>query len=100
MQIPKIVRRACFCSPKGERKSEDYTEKDGKYQAQMQDFFTSFFVPRDEYKLVLPKGHPLAKMEKIPVKMLESHDVHPQIRFTTWEDFAIMAMAEKGKIVE
>lgn len=48
MQIPKIVRRACFCSPKGERKSEDYTEKDGKYQAQMQDFFTSFFVPRGE----------------------------------------------------
>lgn len=28
--------------------------------------------------------------------LLERSGVHPKIRFTTWEDFAIMAMAEKG----
>ena len=76
----------------------------------------TFFVTRDEYKLVLPKGHPLAELEKVPVQALENqpfmllehggrteateilerYQVHPQIRFTTWEDFAIMAMAEKG----
>lgn len=78
--------------------------------------FDTFFVTGDEYKLVLPKGHPLAKLEKVPVQALENqpfmllehggrteateilerYQVHLQIRFTTWEDFAIMAMAEKG----
>lgn len=28
--------------------------------------------------------------------LLGSYHVRPDIRFTTWEDFAIMAMAEKG----
>ena len=29
-------------------------------------------------------------------ELLEKHNVHPNIRFTTWEDYAIMAMVEKG----
>lgn len=29
-------------------------------------------------------------------EILEKSNVHPKIRFTTWEDFAIMAMVEKG----
>ena len=28
--------------------------------------------------------------------LLERDHIHPDIRFTTWEDFAIMAMVEKG----
>lgn len=28
--------------------------------------------------------------------LLDLYHVHPDIRFTTWEDFAIMAMVEKG----
>ena len=28
--------------------------------------------------------------------LLGLYHVHPDIRFTTWEDFAIMAMVEKG----
>ena len=28
--------------------------------------------------------------------LLSSYHVRPDIRFTTWEDFAIMAMVEKG----
>ncbi len=70
----------------------------------------------DEYKVVLPVGHPLAKKKKIRIEqlndqpflllehggktevsdILEQSNVHPDIRFTTWEDFAIMSMVEKG----
>lgn len=70
----------------------------------------------DEYKVVLPAGHPLAKKKKIRIEqlndqpflllehggktevsdILEQSNVHPDIRFTTWEDFAIMSMVEKG----
>ena len=70
----------------------------------------------DEYKVVLPCGHPLAERERIDIheldglpflllehggktevtELLEKSGVHPKIRFTTWEDYAIMAMAERG----
>ncbi len=73
-------------------------------------------VKRDEYKVVLPCGHPLAERERIDIheldglpflllehggktevtELLEKSGVHPKIRFTTWEDYAIMAMAERG----
>ena len=73
-------------------------------------------LKNDEYKVVLPVGHPLAKKKKIKIEalngqpflllehggktevsdILEQSHVHPDIRFTTWEDFAIMAMVEKG----
>lgn len=71
---------------------------------------------RDEYKVILPENHPLstdktvdiAKLDGQPFlllerggktevsALLEKYNVHPDIRFTTWEDFAVMAMAEKG----
>lgn len=73
-------------------------------------------LKRDEYKVVLPCGHPLAERERIDIheldglpflllehggktevtELLEKSGVHPKIRFTTWEDYAIMAMAERG----
>lgn len=73
-------------------------------------------LERDEYKAVLPVGHPLAAKEKVSAAdfnglpflllehggktevsdLLERHGVRPDIRFTTWEDFAVMAMVEKG----
>ena len=74
-------------------------------------------LKNDEYKLVLPLDHPLAALDAVPVEalndvpflllerggartevtdLLERSGVHPKIRFTTWEDFAVMAMAEKG----
>lgn len=76
----------------------------------------TFFLKKDEYKVVLPAFHPLAKEEKIRItelndqpflllehggktevsELLEQNQVHPKIRFTTWEDFAIMSMVEKG----
>lgn len=79
------------------------------------DFYT-ISLKQDEYYVVLPVGHPLAKSKEIDIhrlegepflllehggrtevsELLERSGVHPDIRFTTWEDYAIMAMVEKG----
>ncbi len=78
--------------------------------------FDAILLQQDEYKLVLPPGHRLAEKDIIDIKelqglpflllehggktevsmLLERFHVQPDIRFTTWEDFAIMAMVEKG----
>ena len=78
--------------------------------------FDTILLKQDEYKLVLPPGHPLAEQETVAVEelnglpflllehggktevsdLLERCGVKPDIRFTTWEDFAIMAMVERG----
>ena len=71
---------------------------------------------RDEYKLVMPCGHRFAKKDAVGIEelndepflllehggktevseLLDCYHVKPDISFTTWEDFAIMAMVEKG----
>lgn len=78
--------------------------------------FDSISLKQDEYKVVLPVNHPLVKNTTIALEdlngqpflllehgnktevseLLKKNNIHPQIRFTTWEDFAIMAMVEKG----
>lgn len=77
--------------------------------------FDTMLLKQDEYKVVLPVGHPLAAHESVPIEALNglpfccwstegrprsptcwSAHVQPDVRFTTWEDFAIMAMAERG----
>lgn len=78
--------------------------------------FDVISLKRDEYKAVMPVNHPLAKKELLDYedlndqpflllerggktevsKLLEKNHAHPNIRFTTWEDYAIMAMVEKG----
>lgn len=78
--------------------------------------FDVISLKQDEYKAVLPLDHPLAKKELLDYedlndqpflllehggktevsKLLEKNHAHPKIRFTTWEDYAIMAMVEKG----
>lgn len=80
------------------------------------DTFDTIPLERDEYKVVLPVGHPLAQKDTVSVNdlngqpflllehggktevsdLLSTAHVTPDIRFTTWEDFAIMAMVEKG----
>lgn len=77
--------------------------------------FDTIELKQDEYKVVLPAGHPLAQGEVVDIAdlndqpflllehggktevsdLLEKSHVRPDIRFTTWEDFAIMAMLEK-----
>ncbi len=78
--------------------------------------FHTILLKSDEYKVILPPSHPLAQYSAIPLEalngqpflllehggktevsdLLERSGIHPNIRFTTWEDFAIMAMVEKG----
>ena len=78
--------------------------------------FDTILLKQDEYKVVLPAGHYLAERETVAIEdlnalpflllehggktevsdLLERFHVQPDIRFTTWEDFAIMAMVEKG----
>ena len=78
--------------------------------------FETIELIKDEYKLVLPVGHPFAVKKRVEIEevkgypflllehggktevsdLLERHQVKPEIAFTTWEDFAIMAMVEKG----
>ena len=78
--------------------------------------FDTTLLKEDEYVVVLPQHHPLADKDKITAedltdepffllehggrtevtKLLEKRKAHPKIRITTWEDYAIMAMVEKG----
>lgn len=76
----------------------------------------TILLKKDEYKVILPVEHPLANEKTIKIELLndqpflllehggktevsdllEKNHVHPNIRFTTWEDFSIMSMAERG----
>jgi len=78
--------------------------------------FETISLKMDEYQVVLPQGHPLAAKERIDIhelenepfmllehggktevtELLERYNVHPHIQCTTWEDFSILAMVEKG----
>lgn len=73
-------------------------------------------LAEDPLVAILPKDHRLAKLEKIPTRELagdpfisllqsSAHDIHraldnagihPDIRFTTKDDYAILAMVEQG----
>lgn len=73
-------------------------------------------LAQDPLVAILPKGHRLAALERIPIQELDqdpfisllqssSHDIHraldnagvrPNIRFTTKDDYAIIAMVEQG----
>lgn len=73
-------------------------------------------LERDEMMAVLPTGHPLLELERIPpmelcrypfmqlerggraeaAEVFEGLDVQPNIQFTTWDDYAVMSMVEVG----
>ncbi len=73
-------------------------------------------IESDSFMAVLPKGHPLAGLDTVPIGSLceepflllektGTHDVselfasnglHPRVHFTTWDDYAIMSMVECG----
>ena len=76
----------------------------------------SVFLEQDRLLVVMPEGHPLAALEKIPVSALcgepfmllekgakaevseifERNGFTPRVHFTTWDDYAIMSMVESG----
>ncbi len=78
--------------------------------------FETIFLEQDRLLAVLPEGHALAHLEKIPVAALcdepfmllekgekteiseifERCGLKPKVHFTTWDDYAIMSMVESG----
>ncbi len=76
----------------------------------------TIFLDQDKNIAILPEGHPLAGLDKVPVASLcdypflllekgskaeiseifESYGLTPKIFFTTWDDYAIMSMVESG----
>ena len=78
--------------------------------------FETIDLKRDSLLAVIPEEHPLAEQEIFPIKafdgqlfmmlekggnyeiteLFERHDIHPDIRFTTWDDYAVMSMVENG----
>lgn len=76
----------------------------------------TFFLDQDKLLVVLPENHPLTKCEQIPIQalcdypfmllekgaraeiaeLLEQWNVLPSVKFTTWDDYAILSMIESG----
>lgn len=78
--------------------------------------FETIPLKRDSLLAVIPDGHKFADCDKFPIKafenqafmmlekggnyeiteLFEKHHIRPDIRFTTWDDYAIMSMVEHG----
>jgi len=78
--------------------------------------FEPLFLQQDRLLAVLPEGHYLTKLEHIPINRLsrepflllekerkaeiseifERSNLLSNVRFTTWDDYAIMSMVESG----
>lgn len=76
----------------------------------------SIFLEQDKLLVILPENHPMAEREYFPISCLvgepfmllekgakaeiseifEKHNIIPNVRFTTWDDYAIMSMVENG----
>lgn len=74
------------------------------------------FLECDRLLVILPENHPLAGCEVFPLEQLrresfilqgkglkaeaedffETYDIHPKVYCTTWDDYAIMSMVERG----
>lgn len=78
--------------------------------------FECFSLEKDRLLAILPKEHPLAELDKVPLEALsgepfmllekganaevseifERNRLSPRVHFTTWDDYAIMSMVESG----
>lgn len=78
--------------------------------------FDTEILEKDELCVILPENHSLCKYNNIPVKELEKypflllkkndisecgdffyqHKTNIQVHYSTWDDYSIMAMVEKG----
>ena len=78
--------------------------------------FETVFLQKDRLLAVIPEDHPLKDCEKFPVKALcsepfmllekgakaeiseifEQNGLTPNVKFTTWDDYAVMSMVESG----
>lgn len=78
--------------------------------------FETIFLEQDNLLAILPKNHPLTEYDHVPVSALcsepfmllekgakaevseifERSGLTPKVRFTTWDDYAVMSMVESG----
>lgn len=78
--------------------------------------FETIFLEKDRLLAVIPENHPLADCDKFPVQALcddpfmllekgakaeiseifEKNGLTPNVKFTTWDDYAVMSMVESG----
>jgi len=78
--------------------------------------FDTIFLEQDNLMAIIPEDHPSADCEKFPLAKLceepfmllergaktevsevfERNHLTPRVRFTTWDDYAIMSMVESG----
>lgn len=78
--------------------------------------FDFIFLERDQYYVIMPKGHPLASYKKVPYvalinypfflvkskndseveEYLKKNNVKVSTLFTTWDDYVTMAMVSSG----
>lgn len=78
--------------------------------------FETISLEKDRLLAVIPENHPLADCEKFPVtalcdepfmllekgakaeisKIFENNGLTPNVKFTTWDDYAVMSMVESG----
>jgi DNA-binding transcriptional LysR family regulator len=76
----------------------------------------TIFLKRDRLLAVIPENHPLAECEKFPsarleqepflllekggrsdvTDMLKKYGINPNVRFTLWDDYAVMSIVESG----
>jgi len=126
--LPKIIREFQKSCPNIEYELllGDYTEIEewiaegrvdcGFLRLPTRPEFDTIFLEQDKLLAVLPEGHPLAKLDKIPPAALceepflllekgaraeiseifERRGLTPRVRFTTWDDYAVMSMVESG----
>ena len=78
--------------------------------------FDTIFLEQDKLMAIIPENHPLKDCEKFPVTALcnepfmllekgakaeiseifERNKLKPNVKFTTWDDYAVMSMVESG----
>ena len=78
--------------------------------------FDTIFLEEDKLMAIIPENHPLKNCEKFPVTALcdepfmllekgakaeiseifERNNLTPNVKFTTWDDYAVMSMVESG----
>ncbi len=78
--------------------------------------FETIFLEKDRLMAIIPENHPLKDCDKFPVSALcdepfmllekgakaeiseifEKNNLVPNVKFTTWDDYAVMSMVESG----
>ncbi len=78
--------------------------------------FETVFLEQDKLMAIIPENHPLKDCDKFPVTALcnepfmllekgakaeiseifERNNLSPDVKFTTWDDYAVMSMVESG----